>query len=188
MQAGVALEPVHPAILDVTMGHDLAGSRRLVAFLLQRTQFVPRPRREVFAFFADALNLERITPPFLRFHVETPPPIAMEAGTVIAYRLRLYGVPVRWRSRIEVFDPERSFTDVQVSGPYRSWTHRHDFLDVPGGTEVRDTVRYEVPLGPIGALVQRMFIVRSLREIFDFRREAVGEIFAAGTGGPASAD
>jgi ligand-binding SRPBCC domain-containing protein len=110
-------------------------------FLLQRTQFIPLPRREVFAFFADALNLERITPPFLRFQVTTKPPIAMEAGTIIDYRLRLYGVPVRWRSCIEVFDPERSFTDVQVSGPYRSWTHRHDFLEVPGGTEVTGSRR-----------------------------------------------
>ena len=143
---------------------------------LERTQFVARPRAEVFAFFADARNLERITPPFLRFRITTPGPIEMRPGAVIDYRLRLYGVPVRWRTRIERFEPERSFIDVQVRGPYRRWRHRHDFLDVAGGTEVRDVVEYETPLGPLGALARRLFVDRSLERIFDFRRQAVAEI------------
>jgi len=147
-------------------------------FVLERTQLVPRPRSEVFAFFADARNLERITPAFLRFRVTTPDPIAMGTGAVIDYQLRLYGAPLRWRSRIEAFEPERSFTDVQIVGPYRDWTHRHDFVDAPGGTEVRDTVEYEMPLGPLGALARRVFVANSLRRIFDFRREAIAQVFA----------
>lgn len=146
-------------------------------FRLERTQVVARPRREVFAFFADALNLERITPAFLRFRMTTPRPIEMKPGAVIDYRLRLHGVPVRWRTRIETFEPERSFTDVQLAGPYRLWRHRHDFVEVAGGTEVRDVVDYEMPLGPIGWWARRLFVARSLDRIFDFRRRAVAEIF-----------
>jgi ligand-binding SRPBCC domain-containing protein len=157
-----------------------AGPRRDEGcrFRLERVQVVPRPRREVFAFFADAFNLERITPAFLRFRITTPRPIEMKPGALIDYRLRLYGVPVRWRTRIETFEPERSFTDVQLVGPYRRWRHRHDFVEVAGGTEVRDVVEYEMPLGPIGGWAQRVFVARSLERIFDFRRRAVAEIFA----------
>jgi ligand-binding SRPBCC domain-containing protein len=150
-----------------------AGGR---AFRLERAQVVARPRREVFAFFADAFNLESITPAFLRFRITTPRPIEMKPGTVIDYRLRLHGVPFRWRTRIETFEPERSFTDVQLVGPYRRWRHRHDFVDVAGGTEVRDVVDYEMPLGPIGAWARRVFVARSLDRIFDSRRRAVAEI------------
>jgi ligand-binding SRPBCC domain-containing protein len=146
------------------------------AFRLERTQRVPRPRPEVFAFFADARNLERITPAFLRFRIETPGPIEMRPGTVIDYRLRLYGIPLSWRARIESFEPERSFADVQSVGPYRSWRHRHDFVEVPGGTEVRDVVEYEMPLGPLGRLAHRIVVARSLERIFDFRRLAVAGI------------
>jgi hypothetical protein len=138
---------------------------------------VARPRPEVFAFFADAMNLERITPPFLRFRITTPGPIEMRPGAVIDYRLRLHGVPVGCRTRIEGYEPERSFVDVQVRGPYRRWRHRHDFLDVAGGTVVRDVVEYETPLGPLGALARPLFVARSLERIFDFRRQAVAEIF-----------
>jgi ligand-binding SRPBCC domain-containing protein len=146
-------------------------------FRLERAQVVERPRREVFAFFADALNLERVTPAFLRFRITTPQPIEMKPGTLIDYRLRLYGVPVKWRTRIETFEPELSFTDVQIVGPYRRWRHRHDFVEVAGGTEVRDVVEYEMPLGPIGGWARRLFVARSLDRIFDFRRRAVAEVF-----------
>jgi len=145
-------------------------------FRLERTQVVARPRPDVFAFFADAFNLERITPAFLRFRITTPRPIEMKPGALIDFRLRLHGVPLRWRTRIETFEPERSFTDVQLAGPYRLWRHRHDFVDVAGGTEVRDVVDYEMPLGPIGGWARRLFVARSLDRIFDFRRRAIAGI------------
>ncbi len=146
-------------------------------YRLERAQFIPRRRTEVFAFFAEATNLERITPAFLRFRILTPRPIVMKAGALIDYELRLYGIPLRWRTRIETFEPGLSFSDVQIAGPYRRWHHRHDFTDRPGGTEMRDTVDYELPFGFLGAAARHVFVRSSLDRIFDYRRQAIAEIF-----------
>lgn len=146
-------------------------------YVLERRQLVPRPRHELFAFFSEAANLERITPAFLHFRILTPLPVEMKAGTLIDYRLRLYGLPLRWRSRIERWEPGRSFTDVQLSGPYRSWVHRHEFHDAPGGTEVRDRVEYQLPLGPLGALAHALLVRRSVESIFDHRRRVIADLF-----------
>jgi hypothetical protein len=142
--------------------------------ILEREQRLPASPEEVFPFFQDAWNLEAITPPFLGFHVATPRPLELRAGALIDYRLRLHGVPVRWRTRIERFDPPHSFVDAQVSGPYRLWHHTHVFEpDGRGGTLMRDRVRYALPLGPVGALAHLAFVRRDLRRIFDFRQAAV---------------
>ena len=147
---------------------------RLSVHILQREQRLPGPPGDVFPFFADAHNLEAITPPWLGFRVVTPSPIEMRAGTLLEYRLRLHGVPVRWRTRIAVWDPPARFVDVQLSGPYRFWHHTHDFEpDGRGGTLMRDTVRYALPLGPLGTLAHRLLVRRDLAEIFDFRQRAV---------------
>jgi len=141
---------------------------------LVREQVLPGPPEEVFPFFADAGNLEAITPPWLSFAVTTPRPIEMRTGALIEYRLRLHGVPVRWRTRIESFDPPHTFVDVQVSGPYKLWHHTHVFEpDGRGGTIMRDRVRYALPFGPLGALAHLMFVRRDLRRIFDFRQKTV---------------
>ena len=142
---------------------------------LERTQLLHASPDEVFPFFADALNLERITPPWLGFRVTTPSPIEMRAGAFIEYRLALHRLPVRWRTEIVLWDPPRRFVDVQLSGPYRVWHHTHDFeADGHGGTLMRDTVRYALPLGPVGALAHRLVVRRDVAAIFDFRREAIG--------------
>jgi ligand-binding SRPBCC domain-containing protein len=146
---------------------------------LEALQRIPRPRDEVYAFFSDAENLERLTPPFLRFRILTPRPIAAQPGALIDYALRLNGIPVRWRTRIESVDPGHGFTDVQLRGPYRRWHHRHAFRDIPGGTEMRDTVDYALPLGPLGALAHPVFVRPALRRIFDYRRQVVEELFGA---------
>lgn len=144
------------------------------AHRLEREQHVKPPPDDAFAFFADAFRLEQITPPWLRFRVVSPAPIEMRPGTLIHYRLRLHRVPVRWRTRIEVWEPGRRFVDVQVSGPYRTWHHTHEFEpDGRGGTVIRDRVRYSLPLGPLGELAHAAFVSRDLRRIFDFRRDAV---------------
>jgi ligand-binding SRPBCC domain-containing protein len=138
--------------------------------VLERCQRLPDAPEDVFSFFADAGNLEAITPPWLRFRVVGPQPIDMGAGTLIEYRLRLHGVPVRWLTRIEVWEPPARFVDRQLRGPYRLWHHSHSFeADGIGGTLMRDTVRYALPLGPVGELARRAFVARDLERIFDFR-------------------
>ncbi|MCS7089910.1 MAG: SRPBCC family protein [Verrucomicrobiota bacterium] len=131
---------------------------------------LPLSREQVFLFFADATNLEAITPPWLHFHILTPMPIEMRAGVQIDYRLKIHGWPVRWRSRISVWDPPHRFVDEQILGPYRLWQHTHEFLEVSGGTRVRDHVRYAVPMD---WLLHRLFVRRDLEEIFRYRAMAI---------------
>ena len=140
---------------------------------LEREQILPLPPAEAFAFFADALQLEAITPPWLHFRVLTPAPIAMRAGTEIEYRLRLHGLPVRWLTRIEVWEPGRRFVDLQLRGPYSVWHHTHSFTPHPDGTSMCDLVRYALPLGAVGRVAGGAFVRRDLERIFDFRREAI---------------
>jgi ligand-binding SRPBCC domain-containing protein len=144
-----------------------------LSHVLERAQLVPRPRSEVFAFFADARNLEAITPPWLSFHVSTPGEIAMTEGTLIGYRLRLHGVPLRWRTRIDVWEPDARFVDRQLRGPYRLWEHTHTFEPHVDGTLMRDRVRYALPLGPLGRAAHALLVRRDLARIFDYRRDEI---------------
>jgi ligand-binding SRPBCC domain-containing protein len=146
---------------------------------LERSQLVPRPRREVFAFFADAGNLERLTPSFLSFQILTPAPIEMRPGTLIDYRLSLFGLAFRWRTRIEVFEPGVRFVDVQLRGPYRRWHHTHTFADAPGGTLIGDRVEYELPLGPLGEVARALLVGRQLDTIFEHRRAVIEAMWGA---------
>ena len=146
--------------------------------VLEREQRIAAPPAEVFPFFEDAGNLEAITPPFLGFRVVTERPIDMRAGTLIEYRLRLHGIPIRWRTRIESFDPPHSFVDEQINGPYRLWHHTHTFEDDgDGGTIMRDRVRYALPLGPLGSIAHALIVRRDLRRIFDYRQQTVARYF-----------
>ena len=146
-------------------------------FVFSTSQWVPTSPDDTFAFFADARNLERITPPFLRFRIITPTPIQMRAGTVIDYRLRLRAFPIRWRTEITAWDPPRSFTDVQLRGPYRKWVHRHDFRAENGGTRLDDTVTYAVPGGP---LVDLWIVRPELDRIFEYRRRVIVQLLGRG--------
>jgi ligand-binding SRPBCC domain-containing protein len=148
--------------------------------VIERRQRVPLPIERAFDFYGDALNLERITPPWLGFEVTTPRPIAMGAGTLISYRLKLHGARVRWRTRIEAWEPPHRFVDVQLSGPYALWHHTHTFEpDGKGATIIADRVRYAIPFGPIGELARLAFVGRDVESIFDYRREAVGRLMGA---------
>jgi ligand-binding SRPBCC domain-containing protein len=147
-------------------------------YALETWLWLPRSREEVFAFFADAMNLERITPSFLKFRVRTAAPIAMGAGTVIDYRIGMRGLPMTWRSEITTWDPPQRFVDTQLKGPYREWVHTHSFEEQDGGTTVRDHVRYRLP-GPAfaGALVNRWLVASDLKRIFEYRHEALVKAF-----------
>ncbi len=134
---------------------------------------LPLPRDEVFAFFADAGNLEAITPPWLRFRLTTPRPIAMREGARIDYRLRVRGIPLRWTSRIAVWDPPHRFVDVQERGPYRLWRHEHRFEQAPEGTRTIDRVEYRVPGG---GLVDRWLVRPDVERIFAYRKRRLREL------------
>jgi ligand-binding SRPBCC domain-containing protein len=147
---------------------------------IERTQIVRRPIAETFAFFCDPRNLERLTPAFLRFQFLREPPATMAPGTVLDYRIRLYGVPVHWRTRIEIVEPPVRFVDVEETGPYAYWQHTHTFTDLGEAlTDMRDHVEFAMPLGPLGEIAYRLFVARSLKEIFDYRERALTAILAA---------
>jgi ligand-binding SRPBCC domain-containing protein len=149
----------------------------MAEFVLTRETVVERPLDEVFAFFSDAANLERITPPALNFHIITPQPITIQKGTLIDYELKMHGIPMNWRTEITEWDPPFEFIDTQLKGPYSQWIHRHTFTDLGDGrTNVEDEVRYRLPLEPLGDLFH--FIVRGeLEKVFDFRQQVIAEVF-----------
>lgn len=151
-------------------------------FRLERTQRIPRPRDEVFAFFADAANLEAITPPFLRFRLLTPLPVEMRPGARIDYALSLFAIPFTWRTRITVWEPGVRFVDEQESGPYALWRHTHAFEADGGATTMHDVVEYALPLGPLGRVAHRAFVRRTIERIFDHRRQAIARRFGPDPG------
>jgi ligand-binding SRPBCC domain-containing protein len=142
---------------------------------LQRTQVVPRPLEEAFAFFADPRNLEAITPPWLRFRILEAPD-ELRRGSLLRYRLRLFGVPLGWRTEIAEWVAPWSFVDRQLEGPYRLWVHAHRFSAVAGGTEIHDHVRYRLPGGPLAPAVHRLAVRGRLDGIFDFRARRLEEL------------
>jgi ligand-binding SRPBCC domain-containing protein len=147
--------------------------------VLRRTQLLDGTPEEVFPFFADAENLDAITPPLLRFRTLTPGPVRMAHGTVVQYALRLHGVPLRWTSVIQAWEPPHRFIDVQLVGPFGLWHHEHRFAPSgDGGTLMTDTVHHGVGLGPAGALARRLFVLRDVDAIFDHRARVIPALLA----------
>ena len=136
--------------------------------VLERSQVVPVDVDEAFAFYADAWNLEAITPPWLRFRI-LEAPRALERGSLLVYRLRLFGLPIRWSTEIVEWRPPFGFTDVQLTGPYRRWEHTHQLKRVDGGTEIRDHVVYRLPYEPFTGVLAPVTVRPWLTAIFDYR-------------------
>lgn len=136
--------------------------------------WLPLPPEELFPFFSDAANLDGITPPWLHFRIVTPQPLEMRAGTLIDYKLKVRGMPLRWRTRIREWQPPHRFVDEQLRGPYRLWIHEHLLEARDGGTLARDVVRYAVPLD---FLVHPLFVRRDVESLFAFRQEALRKKF-----------
>ncbi|MFT3743949.1 MAG: SRPBCC family protein [Pyrinomonadaceae bacterium] len=143
---------------------------------LLREQTLHLPIAEVFDFFADAGNLERITPPELNFHIITPRPIDIKQGTLIDYQLKMRGIPMKWRTEISVWEPPFRFVDQQLRGPYRQWIHTHTFTELaPTQTLMEDEVRYRLPFEPLGDIAN-YFVKGELAYIFDYRQKIVTEL------------
>ena len=147
--------------------------------ILEREQRLPGTLEEVFGFFADARNLEALTPPLLRFRVITPGTIAMGQGALIRYRLRVHGVPVSWLTEITAWEPPYRFVDEQIKGPYALWHHTHTFEATgDGGTLMRDVVRYRVGFGALGVVANALVVRRDVEAIFDFRAQRIPALLA----------
>lgn len=146
---------------------------------LEAQLWIPRNREEVFPFFANASNLQRITPEFLDFRILTPEPIPMHSGALIDYRLSLHGLPIRWRTLISVWEPPFRFVDEQVRGPYALWHHEHLFEERDGGTLVTDRVRYAIPFSflPGSELIHKLFVKGDILRIFEFRQSCLRDVF-----------
>jgi ligand-binding SRPBCC domain-containing protein len=146
--------------------------------ILRACQRLPLSQEEIFDFFATAANLERITPPELHFHIITPLPKTMQLGTLIEYRLRLFGVPFRWLTRISRWNPPHDFVDEQLRGPYRTWVHTHRFRSEGGVTRMEDEVHYQLPFFPVGETAYPL-VRWQLERIFAFRRQAIARLLGS---------
>ncbi|MFO0812623.1 MAG: SRPBCC family protein [Gemmatales bacterium] len=151
----------------------------MTEYTLRREQFIPTGIDEVFAFFADAVNLDFLTPPWLHFRIKTKLPIVMKTGTLIDYTIRWRLIPVAWRTEILDWSPPYRFVDQQIKGPYSLWHHTHTFESKAGGTLMHDIVRYRLPLGPLGTLSHALIVQRDLNAIFDYRFQRIAERFGS---------
>ena len=138
--------------------------------------WLPQPPDRIFPFFSDPANLDLLTPPWLNLRTITPGPVVMREGALIDYQLRVRGLPMKWRTRINVWEPQRRFVDEQLRGPYRMWIHEHTFQPHNGGTLTRDHVRFAVPLD---LLAHRWFVRPDIERIFQFRCAALQKRFAS---------
>jgi ligand-binding SRPBCC domain-containing protein len=156
---------------------DDVKDRSIRVHVLRTSLCLPVDVEQVFRFFSNASNLERITPPELHFHIITEEPIDIREGTLIGYRLRIWGIPFRWRTRIANWDPPNQFIDEQVKGPYKQWIHVHRFTDRNGTTTIRDEVFYQLPFWPLGEIAYPL-VSSQLRRIFSYRNRSISDTFS----------
>jgi uncharacterized protein len=170
------------ALLDLL---DPTGGRPPDTRRFEREDHVRAPLSKVFGFLCDPANLETLTPPNMALRVVTPRPVRMQRGAVIEYRLRVSGLPMRWKTLITKWEPEVEFEDAQIRGPYLLWRHRHLFIPEAGGTKVQDTIDYALGLAPLSNLALAA-VGRDLQKIFDYRRSQLQNIFGVEAGNVAA--
>ena len=146
-------------------------------FQINKTQFIEKPIDVVFSFFSKPENLEKITPQYLHFEILNDSPIHMKEGLVINYKMKIRKIPVKWSSVIKSYNPPFSFIDEQIKGPYAFWYHEHKFIKEKGGTRVDDCIKYKIPFGFFGRLVNKLWVANDLEEIFNFRKNTINDIF-----------
>jgi ligand-binding SRPBCC domain-containing protein len=144
---------------------------------LRGEQWIPRPLNEVFDFFSDARNLDKITPPWLRFEIVSGGAEPIASGSEIRYRLKWHGVPIWWTTEIRRWEAPRLFVDVQRSGPYKLWHHTHRFESQGNGTKISDVVRYSLPFGLLGRVMHALKVRSDVEGIFAYRRKRTAELF-----------
>ncbi|HEX8924874.1 MAG TPA: SRPBCC family protein [Terriglobales bacterium] len=175
MKFGTHINQEQAEMGDQCLYDEKVGSSR--QYLLLREQWIDAPLEEVFEFFSQARNLDRITPPWLNFKILQAPDVIHE-GALIYYRLAWHGIPMRWTTRIEEWRPPYRFVDLQLRGPYRLWHHTHSFESKDGGTLMRDSLRYAIPLGVLGHFAAGWRVSPDVERIFDYRREQIRSMFA----------
>jgi ligand-binding SRPBCC domain-containing protein len=146
-------------------------------FQFKSIQEIDRPLNEVFSFFSRAENLEHLTPDWLNFKILTPLPIEMKTGTLIDYQIKLYGIPLNWKTEITRWDPPSGFVDSQIKGPYSVWIHEHKFEEQDGKTIMTDIVDYDIPAGFLKSLVNKVFVSKQIQSIFEYRRISIKQYF-----------
>ena len=146
-------------------------------FEINMKQYINKPLVVVFEFFSKPENLEMITPKSLSFNILTPTPIKMEKGSLIDYTIRLFGIPIHWRTLISDYEPPFRFVDQQIKGPYTFWHHTHTFKLVEGGVEIIDDVKYSLPLGWLGTLAHAIWVRKDLEKIFEYRKSVIQNYF-----------
>lgn len=147
-------------------------------FKFTSIQEIDRPLNEVFDFFSRAENLEHLTPDWLDFKILTPLPIEMKTGTLIDYQIKLYGIPLKWKTQITKWDPPFCFVDSQIKGPYSVWIHEHKIEEHDGKTIMKDIVDYDIPAGFLKSLVNKVFVSKQIQSIFEYRRKSIEKYFA----------
>ena len=146
-------------------------------FEISTKQYINKPLEVVFEFFSKPENLEMITPESLSFNILTPIPIRMEKGSLIDYTIRLFGIPIHWRTLISDYEPPFRFVDQQIKGPYTFWHHTHTFQSVDGGVEIIDKVKYSLPMGWLGTLAHSIWVRKDLEKIFEHRKTVIQNYF-----------
>ena len=146
-------------------------------YTLEKHQFITKSKKEVFDFFKTPENLEKITPKNLNFVIHTPSPISMNEGTLIEYQIKLFKIPIYWRTLINEYNPPNSFKDIQLNGPYELWEHSHLFKECKNGTMMIDQIKYSLPYGIIGQLAHFIWVERELKNIFNYRYKIIENIF-----------